>query len=88
MTIRHFKVLLERDPESRVWVTYVPSPKNISTYGDTKEEALEKTTVAILWYFEAVGKEGLSLPLGEFETELVDLEVAVKPLWLPLTAIR
>lgn len=74
MTTQHFHVLLEWDPEADAWVTYVPTLNGLSTFGETKEEALANTREAILGYLEAAEKEGLPLP---DPAELVDLEVAV-----------
>jgi predicted RNase H-like HicB family nuclease len=31
MTMRHYHVLLEWDPEAGAWVTYVPTLNNLST---------------------------------------------------------
>src|SRR5207245_220814 len=53
--VRRFKVLLERDARDRVWVTYVPNLGNLSTFGDTREEALDQTREAILGYLETAG---------------------------------
>jgi len=75
-TGRHFKVLLEWDAEDSVWVTYVPSLGHLSTFGKTREEALEMTREAIAGYFEAAAKEGLAAPSGP-DAEILDLEVAV-----------
>jgi predicted RNase H-like HicB family nuclease len=74
MTKQHFHVLLEWDPEADAWVTYVPTLNGLSTFGETREEALANTREAILGYLEAAEKEGLPLP---DPAELVDLEVAV-----------
>ncbi len=76
MTSRRFRVLLEWDPEAQAWVTFVPSLGSLSTYGDTREEALAETREAILGYFEAAAKEGLTLPHTDVEPELIELEVA------------
>jgi len=74
MELHHYHVLLEWDPEADAWVTYVPSLNHLSTFGESKEEALENTREAILGYLEAAEKEGIRLPEP---AELVDLEVAV-----------
>lgn len=74
MATQHFHVLLEWDPEADAWVTYVPTLNGLSTFGETKEEALTNTREAILGYLEAAEKEGIPLP---DPAELVDLEVAV-----------
>lgn len=73
---RRFKVLLEWDADEQVWVTYVPTLGQLSTYGDTRDEALEQTRDAIIGYLEAAVKEGIPIPRADTETEVVDLEVA------------
>ena len=75
MAARRFKVLLEFDPDAKVWVTYVPALDNASTFGETREEALEMTRELVLGYIEAAEKEGLPAPAERPETEIVDLEV-------------
>jgi predicted RNase H-like HicB family nuclease len=50
---RQFQIVLEWDPEDKLWVTYVPSLNFLSTYGDTRDEALEQTREAIAGYLEA-----------------------------------
>ena len=77
MSTRRFKVLLEFDPEANAWVTYVPALDHISTFGDTREEALANTRELILGYLEATAKEGMPMPAGAPELELIDLEVAL-----------
>lgn len=77
MPLRRFKVLVEWDPGDRVWVTYVPDLDWLSTYGDTREEALERTREAILGYLEAAQKEGLPLPATHADPEVVEVEVAL-----------
>ncbi len=78
MAIRRYGVLLEWDPSARVWVTFVPSLDSLSTYGETREEALEQTREAILGYLEAAAKEGLPIPDGDAEPEVVEIEVATR----------
>ncbi len=58
MNTRHFKIRLEFDPGAKAWVTYVPALDKISTFGDTRDEALEHTKELILGYLEAAVKEG------------------------------
>ena len=74
MRKQHCQVLLEWDAESDVWVTYVPALNGLSTYGETREEALTHTREAILGYVEAAEKEQLPIPLP---VETIDLEVEV-----------
>jgi predicted RNase H-like HicB family nuclease len=71
-TVRKSKVLIERDPGDETWVTYVPALGRLSTYGDTREQALAQAREAILGYLEAAAKEGLAIAS---ESD-VDIEVA------------
>ena len=73
--VRRFKVVLEWDADDRVWVTYVPALGHLSTYGETREEALDNSREAIVGYLEAAAKEGISVP-PEGDTDVVELEVA------------
>lgn len=77
MPTRSYKVVLEWDSEAHVWVTYVPALEHLSTFGETREAAIENTREAILGYIEAATKEGLPIPQGSADTELVDVAVAV-----------
>jgi predicted RNase H-like HicB family nuclease len=54
------RVLLEWDSEAQAWVTYAPSLNGLSTFGDTREEALANTREAILGYLEAAEEAGIS----------------------------
>lgn len=76
MTTRQFKVLLEWDADEQVWVSYVPALDFLSTYGETRAEAIEHTRQAIAGYLEAAAKEGIQVPRGQAKAELVDVEVA------------
>ncbi len=77
MTTRRYKVLLEWDAEARAWVTYVPALDYLSTFGETRDDAIQNTREAILGYIEAATKEGLPIPQGGADAELVDIDVAV-----------
>ena len=72
--MHHFQVLLEWDRGAGLWVTYVPSLNSLSTFGETREEALDNTREAILGYLEAAAKEKIPLPEAG---ELVELEIQV-----------
>ncbi len=76
MAAQQFKVLIEWDSDDRVWVTYVPALNHLSTFGATRDDALENTTEAIIGYLEAAEKEGIAIPSGNREIELVDVMVA------------
>jgi antitoxin HicB len=62
VAVRKFKVVLEWDPDDEVWVTYVPALNHLSTYGQTRDEALEQTRDAIAGYLEVAAAEGSPLP--------------------------
>ena len=73
MAVSSFQVVLEWDSEEKLWVTYVPAFDFLSTFGETREEAIENTREAILGYLEAASKEGLPAP-----------QTLAKPSWSPL----
>ena len=75
MAIRHFPVVMEWDEEDQVWVTYVPTLGHLSTFGETRQEAIDNTREAIRGYLEAAENEGLRVPTGTPQFELVDVEV-------------
>ena len=77
MVLRSFHVLLEWDAEDGVWVTHVPVLGHLSTFGETREEALDHTKEAIIGYLEAAAKEGLPVPTEDTQTELVSVDVQV-----------
>ncbi len=72
---RKFQVILGRDPDDEVWVTYVPTLNYLSTFGDTRDEALEYTREAILGYLEAAEQEGIVVDQRVPQSELVEVEV-------------
>jgi predicted RNase H-like HicB family nuclease len=51
-TGRTFKALLAWDTEEKLWVTHVPALGDLSTYGKTRQEALEMTREAIAGFLE------------------------------------
>jgi predicted RNase H-like HicB family nuclease len=70
----HFQVIVE--PEDDVFVTYVPALDFASTFGPTREVALERTREMIAGYLEAAGKEGIVIDVPRADrAELVDLAV-------------
>ncbi|MEX0658009.1 MAG: type II toxin-antitoxin system HicB family antitoxin [Egibacteraceae bacterium] len=76
MASRRFQVEIEWDPSDEVWVTYVPALGHLSTYGDTREEALAQTREAVLGYLEAAQKDNLPVPDEEHHLDVVEIEVA------------
>jgi predicted RNase H-like HicB family nuclease len=75
-TMKHFRIILDWDNDEKVFITYVPALNNLSTYGDTREEALENTREAIIGYIEAAQKEGIPVTEDKVPIEWIDLEVA------------
>ena len=53
MTVRRYEVVLEFDREAGAWVTYVPALDNISTFGNSRDEAISNTRELIEGYIEA-----------------------------------
>ncbi len=53
----------------------MPGLNSLSTYGDTREEALEQTREAILGYLQAAERAGFPVSEAEIEAEVVELEV-------------
>ncbi|MDO8472977.1 MAG: type II toxin-antitoxin system HicB family antitoxin [Dehalococcoidia bacterium] len=73
---RRYNILLTWDPSDRVWVSCVPSLDWISTFGETRKEAIERTREAVLGFIEAAAKEGLDIAPGDGEAELAAVEVS------------
>lgn len=76
MDPRRFQVEIEWEPSDQVWVTYVPALGHLSTYGETREEALEQTREAILGYLEAAEKNDLPVPDAQHHIDIVEIEIA------------
>jgi predicted RNase H-like HicB family nuclease len=51
---RQFQVFVEHDRSEMAWVTCVPALDHLSTFGSTRDEALDNTREAILGYLEAM----------------------------------
>lgn len=74
MASRRFQVEIEWDASDEVWVTYVPALGHLSTYGETREEALAQTRDAVRGYLEAAEED--DLPDEEHHLDIVEIEVA------------
>jgi len=70
-----FQVIVE--PENGQFVTYVPALEFASTYGSTREQALQRTQELIAGYLEVAAKEGLrvELPVGDRKAELIEIAI-------------
>jgi predicted RNase H-like HicB family nuclease len=73
---RRFAAIIEWDPADEVWVTHVPALGHLSTYGETRDEALEQTREAMLGYLEAAAKERIRVPVEDVPAEFVEIDVA------------
>ncbi|MCA1606296.1 MAG: type II toxin-antitoxin system HicB family antitoxin, partial [Acidobacteria bacterium] len=43
MAVQQFSVIVEWDAEDEAWVTHVPTLDHLSTYGETRQAALDNT---------------------------------------------
>ncbi|MBC7793535.1 MAG: type II toxin-antitoxin system HicB family antitoxin [Clostridia bacterium] len=71
-----FRVRIGREPGTGTFVTYVPT-LGISTYGDTRAEALSMTAEAIEGYVEAARKEGIGLDEDVSDAGWADVDVSI-----------
>ncbi|MGH3426126.1 MAG: type II toxin-antitoxin system HicB family antitoxin [Pseudonocardiaceae bacterium] len=46
MAVQQFSVVIEWDAVDDTWITYVPALDHLSTYGETRQAALEHTREA------------------------------------------
>ena len=58
---------MDTDLRDKLFVTYVPELNNISTFGETLEDALEHTRDLILTYVVSMDDDGLPLPYSKEE---------------------
>jgi predicted RNase H-like HicB family nuclease len=65
ITLRSITVKLEWDPETRHWMTFIPELNKLSTFGKTREEALEHTRDLLRGYLETCQAHALRLPLTQ-----------------------
>lgn len=70
-----YTVVIEWDLEEKVYVATVPAFP-LSTYGETREEALEKVKEAIAITIEGLQSVGQPVPQGD-EDKVEVVEVAV-----------
>lgn len=75
-TRHRFLVRLERDAEAGAWVAYVPELGELSTFGETRAEAVENAREAIQGYLEAAEAEGMPVDLSGVEWEQIEVQAA------------
>jgi predicted RNase H-like HicB family nuclease len=61
-TIRGYEVLLTWDDDDKLWVSFVPALNWLSTFGETRAEALMYTQEAVEGYIETSVQEGIEIP--------------------------
>jgi len=64
-----YMVVFEPDEEAGGYTVTCPALPGLVTEGDTLEQARERAAGAIRCYLESLRKDGLSLPLGEVDTQ-------------------
>lgn len=72
---KRIKVIFEWDDEERVWLTHVPALNWISSFGETKEEALAMTREAIELYLEVSREKGA--PVAVSDVDVSEIEVTL-----------
>ena len=72
---KNFKVILEWDEDTRMYVVTVPSLPGCVTQGSNRKEALERIQEAIEGHIEALGMIGESIPNGDVEFAEVRVHV-------------
>jgi predicted RNase H-like HicB family nuclease len=77
VTQQTYKVLLEWSESDQVWLVFVPALNGMSTFGETRAEALRNAEESITGYLEALLKDGQPLPSPSEFTEVVDLQVTL-----------
>ena len=73
---KNFKVILEWDEDTRMYVVTVPSLPGCVTQGSNRKEALERIQEAIEGHIEALGMIGESIPNGDVEFAEVRVHVS------------
>ena len=71
---------IEWDSKEQVWTAEVPALNNLSTYGDTYQEAADRCREAILGFLEASEKEGLAVPLAPAEAQMLVASLTDHPI--------
>lgn len=73
---RSYRVVLEWDQESKVWVVSVPALPGCFTQGASEEEAMERAKDAIECHLAGLKADGLPIP-QDVSVELGRVEVTV-----------
>lgn len=73
---KSFKVILEWDDETKVYVVTVPGLQGCVTQGNNRKEALERIQEAIEGHIEALNSIGMPVPQGNVEFDEVRVQVS------------
>ena len=73
---KDYKVILEWDEETKVYVVTVPSLPGCVTQGNNRKEALERIQEAIEGHIEALNLIGEPIPKGDVEFAEVRVHVS------------
>jgi predicted RNase H-like HicB family nuclease len=76
MKEKSFKVILEWDDETKVYVVTVPSLPGCVTQGSDRKEALERIQEAIEGHIEALSMIGKPAPMRDVEFTEVQVHVS------------
>ena len=76
MMEKSFKVILEWDDETKVYVVTVPGLPGCVTQGNNRKEALERMQEAIEGHIEALNLIGMPVPKGNVEFDEVRVHVS------------
>jgi predicted RNase H-like HicB family nuclease len=76
MMEKSFKVILEWDDETKVYVVTVPELPGCVTQGNNRKEALERIQEAIEGHIEALNLIGMPVPKGNVEFDEVRVHIS------------
>ncbi|MCG0278527.1 MAG: type II toxin-antitoxin system HicB family antitoxin [Thermanaeromonas sp.] len=74
-----FKVVLEWDEETGVYVATVPALPGCATQGKTREEALERVKEAIAVTVEGLKTTGQPVPSGDVDISIAEVVIPAGP---------
>jgi predicted RNase H-like HicB family nuclease len=61
--VPRYAVVIEWDPEDRIYVATVPDLRLVATHGDTYQEALERVLEVMAEWLDLAHERGVSLPV-------------------------
>ena len=76
MSLRHYTIYVESDPDEGGYVVSVPALPGCFTQGDTLEQAIERAREAIAGFIEALEKRGEPVPEETIHPQAIIISVA------------